>query len=392
MKSSITAPKAMTLILLLGAVSLFADVTYEGARSIAGPFMAGLGASAAVVGIVAGAGELIGFALRLVSGIISDRTQKYWLVTILGYSINLIAVPLLALADNWPLASGLLIAERMGKAIRAPARDAILSHASHKMGRGWGFGVHEALDQVGAMLGPLIVACVLFFKGVKGGYAYGFAVLAIPAALALIVLVLARTLYPRPQDLEVRVAGAQRDGFPKVFWLYVTAAGLVAVGYVDFPLIAFHFERTGEVPPVWIPVLYSIAMGVDAIAALVFGKLFDRHGLFVLVFSTSIGLYFAPLVFVGGFYPALIGMALWGLGMGAQESVMRAAVSAMAPADRRGTAFGTFNAIYGVSWFLGSVAMGFIYTWSPLAMMLFSVGLQASAVPIFWRLRHGKHS
>ena len=184
-----STPKAMRFVLLLGVVSLLADVTYEAARSISGPFLAVLGASAALVGLVAGLGELIGYGLRVVSGILSDRTGRYWTMTLLGYAVNLLAVPALALAGRWEVAAVLLIAERFGKSIRTPARDAMLSHAAADVGRGWAFGINEAMDQIGAVLGPLLMAAVLAWKN---DYRDGFAILLIPSLLALSVLVIAR--------------------------------------------------------------------------------------------------------------------------------------------------------------------------------------------------------
>ncbi|MEK7699337.1 MAG: MFS transporter, partial [Planctomycetota bacterium] len=138
---------ALRFIVLLGIVSLFADMTYEGARSINGPYLAVLGASATTVGIIAGLGELIGHSLRLVSGYITDRIGRYWAITLFGYAINMIAVPAIALAGRWEIAAILMVTERIGKAIRTPARDAMLSHATREIGRGKGFGLHEALDQ-----------------------------------------------------------------------------------------------------------------------------------------------------------------------------------------------------------------------------------------------------
>lgn len=189
-----------------------------------------------------------------------------------------------------------MIAERMGKAIRTPARDAMLSHATAEMGRGWGFGLHEALDQIGAMLGPLIVAAVLYFRG---SYQAGFAVLSIPAVLALSVLMAARFLYPTPRDLESKVGQLATEGLPCMFWFYLAAAGLVAAGYADFPLISYHFGKTSSVPEVWVPVVYSIAMGVDALAALIFGRLFDRAGISILIVAVLLSTLFAPFVFWG---------------------------------------------------------------------------------------------
>lgn len=225
----------------MGIVSLFADVTYyEGARSITGPYLAVLGASGTTVGIVAGFGEFIGYGLRLISGYISDRTGRYWTLTLLGYTINLLAVPILALAGHWEFAAFLIIIERMGKAIRTPARDAMLSHATKEIGRGWGFGLHEAMDQIGAVLGPVIVAAVLY---ANGGYREGFAVLLVPALMALGVLLFSRLLYPHPRDFEASTPRIETAGIQRVFWLYLVAAGFIAAGYADFPLIAYHFEK-----------------------------------------------------------------------------------------------------------------------------------------------------
>jgi MFS family permease len=375
---------ALKFVVLLGIVSLFADTTYEGARSITGLYLAILGASGAVVGIVAGLGELIGYSLRLVSGYISDRTGRYWTITLWGYGINLLAVPLLALVGRWEMAALLIVAERMGKGIRTPARDAMLSHATAKMGRGWGFGLHEALDQIGAMLGPLIVAGVLYLKG---GYRLGFGILLVPAILALTVLVMARLLYPHPHDFEAHSVKLESKAFPRVFWIYLAAVALIAAGYVDFPLIAYHFKRLSIVSDDWIPIFYAIAMGVDALAALLFGRLFDRIGISILIAAAFISSIFAPLVFFGGFYFALLGMALWGIGMGAQESIMRAAIAGMVSMDRRGSAYGIFNTGYGIFWFLGSALMGILYDTSIPALVVFSIISQLASVPLFLLVR-----
>lgn len=370
---------AIKFIVLMGVVSLFADMTHEGARGIIGPYLAFLGASATVVGFVAGFGELVGYAFRFVSGYFGDRTGKYWSITILGYVINMVAVPLLALAGRWETAAALIIAERMGRAIRNPVRDAMLSHATTEVGRGLGFGFHEAMDQIGAMLGPLIVAGVLYFRGT---YQTGFTVLWIPAILTIGVLVAARVMYPRPRDLESTLPELETKGLSKVFWFYLAAMALNAAGYADYPLIAYHFQKVSMVSPDWIPVFYSIAMGVDAAAALVFGRFFDIRGIPVLVVSVGISAFFAPLVFLGGFYAGLAGVALWGVGMGAQESIMRAAIAGMVPADRRGTAYGIFNSGYGIFWFVGSALMGFLYDFSAASLVAFSMLTQLTSVPL----------
>ena len=367
-------------IVLIGVVSLFSDMTHEGARGITGPFLAALGASGAIVGFVAGFGELMGYALRLVSGIIGDKTKKYWTVTFVGYFINLLAVPALALAGSWQMAAVLMILERTGRAIRNPARDVMLSHATSSIGHGKGFGVHEALDQIGAVTGPLIVSLVYLLSG---SYHKSFAILLIPALLALSILVVARLKYPKTEQLETRENGGLQV-FPKRFFLiYLAAVSLIAAGFADYPLIAFHFEKTSQVSTEMIPVMYAIAMGVDALAALLLGWLFDRHGIKVLIVSTLFSLLFAPLVFLGNFYTALAGMVCWGIGMAAQESVVRSVLATILPANKKATGFGTFNAIFGLFWFLGSFLMGWLYDTSILGLIAFSMIIQFASVPLF---------
>jgi MFS family permease len=356
-------------------------MTYEGARSITGQYLAILGANAAVVGFVAGFGEFVGYALRIVSGYLADRTGKYWTITIIGYVCNLLAVPLLALAGHWWIAATLMIIERMGKAIRVPSRDAMLSHAGQKMGMGWVFGLHEAIDQIGAMLGPLIVATVLYFKG---GYQHSFAILLIPALLALTVLNFARYLYPHPQSLEVPHDNLEAKGMNSSFWLYLIGASLIAAGYADFPLIAYHFQKEAILSPVWVPVSYAIAMGLNSLTAPLFGHLYDRKGFSILIIVSVISALFAPLVFLGDATLAFVGVALWSIGVGAHESLMRAIVANMVPVNKRGSAYGVFNTGFGIFWFLGSFLMGVLYDISIPSLVIFSVVIQLLAIPLLY--------
>lgn len=345
-------------------------MTYEGARSINGPFLATLGATGAIVGFVAGFGELIGQGLRLLFGYLSDRTKRYWAFTLLGYAVNLLSVPLLAFAGSWQLASVLIVAERLGKAIRTPARDTMLSHAASQIGRGKAFGIHEALDQIGALGGPLVVSLILYLKG---DYRSAFLWLLLPASLALTFLVIAKVLYPAPQRMEKDISIKVESGFSKRFWLYLLAIAFLAAGYVDYPLIAFHASQKGIALKTYIPLLYSLAMAVDAISALICGNLFDRWGFYVLASVTIFSSLFAPLVFLGGLTSLILGVSLWGVGMGAQESILRAAIGEMVSPERRGTAYGLFNAIYGLSWFLGSAFIGFLYDISISHVVAFSL-------------------
>ncbi|MFO1126970.1 MAG: MFS transporter [Rhodospirillales bacterium] len=377
---------ALRFIVLLGVVSFFADMTYESARSITGPYLAVLGASATIVGIVSGFGELIGYAVRLLFGYVSDRSGRYWLITVVGYAFNLFAVPALALAGRWELAVLLIIAERFGKGIRSPARDAMLSHASSRTGLGWGFGLHEAMDQGGAITGPLILGGIL---ALDYDYRDAFAILIIPAVLAMAVLLAARFLFPQPGNFDP-APPSTGGGLPRVFSIYMVAIGFIAAGYADFPLIAFHFEKSALVSTSQIPLLYAIAMATDAVAALALGRAFDRVGLWTMVSATLASAAAAPLVFLGDLPVAAFGMALWGVGMGAQESVMRAKVAAITPKDQRGTAYGMMNVIYGFAWFAGSALLGFLYdVATPLSVAVVSMLLQLVSLPILFALMRG---
>ena len=378
-ESGSTKSRALKFVLLVGAMSFFADFTYEGMRGIAGPYLALLGASATAVGVVSGLGELLGYGLRVVSGRISDRTRQFWPITIAGYIVQMVAVPSLALAGSWPMAAALIVLERVGKATRNPPRDVMLSHAAGELGYGWVFGLHEALDQLGALSGPLVIAAVL---ALNGDYQTALAWLAVPAALTLAVLAFARWAYPRPEDMEAEPPDVRTQGMPRIFWIYLAGAGLVAVGFADFPLIAFHFGRDGVVSTAMVPIYYAVAMGVSGLASLVFGRLFDLRGIGILVPLTLASLLFAPLAFLGGAWLALLGVALWGMGMGVHESIIPAAVALMVPRERRASAYGLFTAGYGIAWFAGSAAMGILYDVGFPALIAFSMVAGVASIPL----------
>jgi MFS family permease len=372
---------ALRFVLLLGIVSLFADLTYEGARSVAGPFLAVLGATALIVSVVAGIGELLGYGLRVVSGRLAERTGKYWPVTIGGYLLQMTVVPLLALATTWQQAAALIVLERIGKATRNPSRDAMLASAAERLGYGWGFGIHEALDQCGALLGPLLMALLL---ALHRSYWQAFAALVFPAVITIALVLIARAVYSSPEVLQSAAKGGVVGNASIVFWVYMTGAGLVAAGFADYSLVEFHFARTNVVSNAWIPVFYSVAMAASGGGSLLFGKLFDRFGMAVLIPVTLLGAAFAPLVFLGNFWLALIGSIAWGVGMGVQESIIPAAVANLVPRVRRPSAFGTFTGVYGVAWFAGSVLIGVLYTRAVSIAVVFCVATQLCAIPLLW--------
>ncbi|MGC8654413.1 MAG: MFS transporter [Candidatus Kryptoniota bacterium] len=375
---------ALKFIIIFGIISLFADMTYESAKSLNGEFLAILGASGAVVGLVSGLGELLGYSVRMFAGYASDRTGKYWSFAFTGYLINLFSVPAVALAGNWQVASILMILERVGRGIRTPARDTILSHATEGIKRGWAFGLHEALDQIGALVGPLLVALILFLKN---GYRAAYALLLIPAVISMLFLIYAISRYPNPKEISRKKEKIPDvKGYSRTFWIYLAAVAFVAAGFVDFPLIAFHFKKASVMPDGWIPILFSVAMAVDGLSALFAGRVFDRFGIKSLAYFVALTSLSTPLVFLGGSISGVFGMILWGINLGAQESVMRAAVADLASTEKRGTAYGIFNTGFGLAWFVGSAIMGWLYDVSIPLVVIFSVLCELISIPIFFKI------
>jgi MFS family permease len=387
--------------MVFGVVSLLADAVYEGARSITGPFLGSLGAGAVLVGVVTSAGEAAGLVLRLVSGPAAERSGRYWGWAIAGYGLTVVAVPALALPVGPAGACALVVAERVGKAARSPAKDTLLSHAGSPMGRGTAFAVHEALDQTGVFVGPLLVAGALAWSG----YGAGFGILALPGVGVLVVLVRLARRVPDPsvyEDGAGRVAaevpatnskavraGSPLAGLGRVFWRYAMFSAVTMAGFATFGLIGFHLVDAGLVSPQAVPLVYAGAMAADAVAALVTGRLFDRWGLRVRVALPVLAGAGTALAFTGSVAsalvaPALVGAGLWGAAMGVQESTMRAAVADLVPASRRPTAYGAFAAVYGLAWLVGGAGLGALYGHAHAALAPVVLGVQALAMAALW--------
>ncbi|PZS39246.1 MAG: MFS transporter [Pseudonocardiales bacterium] len=373
----------MRFVLAFGVVSCLADFVYEGARAIVGPFLANLGASALVVGFVTGVGEAAALVLRLGTGRLSDRTGRHWALSIAGYVVTVVAVPLLALAHSLWQAALLVVAERFGKAVRTPARDTMLAQASSKTGRGRAFAIHEALDQSGAVLGPLVVAGMVALSG----YRLGFGVLVIPGVAAVAMLAWLRRAVPVPAAYEDITAqppttpDSQR--FSRRFWIYTAFTAMTMLGYATWGVLAYHLQVRQIVPEPLIPVLYAVAMGVDALAALASGSIYDRIGLRGLVVLPVLAAAVAFLSFSSSVLLVFVGAIVWGAAMGVHESTMRAAVADMVPAARRGVGYGTFTAAYGLAWLGGGTILGALYDYSIPALITFTVLTQALALVLF---------
>lgn len=383
---------AMAFILLMGVVALFSDMTHEGARSILGAYLGIAGASAAVVGFVSGLGEFVGYALRLLTGVITDRTKKYWLLTILGYAIDVLAIPALALVpeNGWVFACALVIVERIGKAIKKPAKNTLVSFAASEAGAGKGFAIQEFVDQIGAFLGPVILFLVLLFK--KDGnqldaYRLCFLVLGIPALITIGLLFFAKKKFPHPEDFEKAEDEKTPFRANMGFWVYIAGICCLAFGFIDFPLITLHVARTALISMDALPLLYAGAMVVDAFAALWFGFLYDKRGMLALVVSTALSAGSAALIFgVSGLWATGLGVMLWGVGMGAQESILKSVVKSIVPKANRAAGYGVFETAFGAAWFLGSMVTGVLYDASRPLMIMVSVAMQLAAIPLFYKV------
>jgi predicted MFS family arabinose efflux permease len=377
--SRLGSSAAFNFVLTMGVVNLFGDMTYEGGGAINGQFMASLGASAAVVSMTAGLGEFLGYSLRSVSGYIADRTGRYWLVTFVGYAINLLAVPAMALAGNWQVAALLILAERIGRAIRKPTVEAMLSYTTGTHGKGWVYAVNTALDETGATLGPLIMALVLLWHG---DYRTGYALLLTSSVLSLGALAVARINFPVPSRLE-EGRTAQPGGLSRSYWLYMVAAACFAAGLISYELVAYHLATAKIVTEQWIPVLLAFSTGCGVIASLVLGKLYDKAALPTLLAAVFLSSLVSPFAFLGSFPAVLAGMVFWGIGYATQDTLFKAVVAGVLPEGERNLAFGLFYAGYGVGWLIGSIAMGLLYEQSRVALVVFAVLAQLISLPLF---------
>ena len=393
--------QAMAFIVLFGVVSLFSDMTHEGASSIRGAYLALLGASAGTIGFISGLGELVGYSMRYVFGKLTDKSKRYWPMTIAGYVLDIIAVPALALVGEhgWVAACALLVVQRMGKAIKKPAKDTIMSFAASQEGVGKSFGIQEVLDQIGAFLGPVLLYLVLLLRqdgSAFDAYARCFAFLAIPGAVTLVLLLITRSKFPNPEHFEPEPKEYVPFKMKKEFLLHIAGISLFAFGFIDYSIIIMHVSRvyahlgsalaetTELVNSGTLPLLYAGAMLVDAVAALVFGLLYDKNGVRALVWSTLLSAPFAIFIFAFNSVPMLLlGVALWGVGMGAQESILKAAVTSMVPKTSRATGYGVFECAFGAFWFLGSWLLGVLYDVSIPAMIVVSVLAQLAAIPFY---------
>lgn len=381
-KEAIERRGAWRFVVAIGVVSFFADMTYEGARSIIGPYLGSLGAGAMLVGVIGGGAEFLGYAVRWFSGRGADASGRHWLFMYLGYTLNLFVVPLLALTSSLGAAAGLVVGERLGKGVRTPPRDALLARAGTLIGHGSSFGLHEMLDQAGALLGPLIVAVLL----AAAGYHVGFAVLAIPAVAALVALVFAH----RRQHFHPVAGVRERRPMPRQFLFWLIFAALATAGLAHFVLISFHLARVAQLPLPLIPVIFAIGMASEGFASFVLGRLSDRLGpvlLAVLPLGAGAG---DVLLFLLTGWLLWLGIILWGVAMGVQATLLKAQVARIVPRDRHAEAFGLLDTVMGASWLIGSLVLGALYEIAPWGLVVGALCFEVLAL-LWLQLGRGMH-
>lgn len=378
-------------VFTFGMVSMLADIVYEGARGVLGPFLGSLGASAAQVGLITGVGEATALGVRLFTGPLADRTRRWWVLAIGGYALTVIAVPSMAFVGGLGLAATLVIAERLGKAIRTPSRDIMLAQAGTSIGRGWAFALHEAADQLGAFAGPLLVAGALY----ESGYRLGFGMLAVPGALAILLLLWLRAKVPHPELYEHEEPGPTPNGGGRLgsaFWTYAAFSGLVMLGFSTFAVVGYHLSHEHLVSVALVPVVYATAMAADALSALASGRRYDRVGIRTLVWLPVLAAIVPWLAFQNVAWVAWTGALVWGAALGLQEATLRAAVADLVPRERRGTAYGIFTAIYGGAWLGGSAATGLLYEQSRVLLSVVVTGVQLVALSVLLLVVFPRHA
>lgn len=391
--------KAIQLILLFGVISLLGDTIYEGARSVNGPYLKVLGANALVVGFIAGIGEFLGYGIRLLSGYFSDKTKSYWFFTILGYGM-LVSVPLLALTGVWQIAALLIVTERIGKALRSPAKDTILSQATHQVGTGFGFGLNEAMDQIGAIAGPLLFTFIFLGNRLTdqglGNYQEGYRLLWIPFALLMGCVFFAYFKNPHPETLETTVKKNESEKLPKIFWIYTGFSFFATMGFVNFVLMAYHIKTHHILSDAQIPLFYAIAMGIDGAAALVIGKVYDRMkekqkhewaGIGTLLMIPALSMVIPFLCFTTTPWIIILSILLWGVVMAAHETIIKSAIADITPLKKRGTGYGILNVSYGLAMLAGGTLMGFLYEHSLGTLIAGVVLLELISLPFFFAMK-----
>ncbi|MEM1983757.1 MAG: MFS transporter [Candidatus Korarchaeum sp.] len=354
MEMQVDRSKVYRVIILFGLVSFLGDIIYEGARGVIPSYLAYLGASAFLVGLVSGISEFIALTLRLIAGILTDVTRSYWKFYVLGYAL-IISIPLIGLSNMLPIVITLIVLERVAKAIRTPARDSLISFISRGVGAGKAFGIHEALDQFGAILGPLSMGVILLIT--TNDYSMAFLVTFIPYLALLASVTYAYRSYPPVTPVREADSRAGIMVYDRRFWLYNVSVLLNTVALIHVSLIILASSRTFD--PAVAAFLYTLIQGVDMFSALLAGAMFDRFGRIFLCLPFTLSILPSILALLGGGANLILASVFYGIVLGMQESIYRAAISTMVTEKQRGSAYGIFNTFYGVGSLVSATVFGY---------------------------------
>lgn len=364
---------AVRAIIIFGIISLLGDMVYESARGANSQYFELIGISAAKVGLVFGIGEFLGYFLRLISGVISDKSKKPWAFMFIGYGM-LFFVPLMGFTKNWNVLFVLILMERIGKAIRNPSKDTVLSAISeNQVGVGFAFGLQEALDQVGAFLGPLIFTAVFYFTGKNtlAEYSLGYKFLFIPFVLLMLFLYYSYRVISKGNLLgEEYGREFKSEKLKPIFWMYMAFTFFATLGFLNFSTLGYHMKSQNILTDGKITFIYSVAMIIDALTALIVGRLYDKlkeksgkkdGGILVLGAIPVVTLLLPFFGLTMSKNLIIVSMIIFGIIMGTHETIMRSAIADITPFDKRGTGYGVFNTGYGLALFLGATITGYLY-------------------------------
>jgi hypothetical protein len=391
--------KALRVIVMFGVISLFGDMVYESARSVNGAYLEILGVNAAMVGMITGLAQFVGAGLRFVMGYAADQNKSYWAFTIAGYCA-LAVVPMMALTGIWQIVAILIIMEQFAKAVRSPSRETIVSQAAKQVGTGWGFAIGEALDQLGASIGPLIFVGLFLVLGTTAAtltdYQVGYSLLWIPFIVLMVTVLAAYRMRSPPGEFEDETGpSAQTERLTKTFWLYSAFVFLTTLGFFSFVLVSYHLKAKSLLSDVWIPAIYIVAMLADGVVALAAGKLYDRRkkmsgkasgGVVVLVLIPLLAFPLPFMLFSSNLWLIVPAIVMWGAVMGMNESVLKAGVADLTSLRKRGTGFGVFYTVYGLALFGGSTLAGVLYSISIPSLVAVTVAVEAASIPVLWVL------
>lgn len=371
-KSTSKWSPALSIVIMFGIISMLGDMVHESARSVNGQYLSLVGVTAAQIGLVYGIGEFLGYALRLLAGSLLDRTGKHWLFMFIGYGLHIV-IPFMGVTQNWNFLLVFILLERIGKALRSPAKDTILSGVSeNQVGLGFAFGLQEALDQIGAFVGPLIFTAVFYILGKNGinEFQMGYQLLVIPFIILMLFLAFVYRKFTTNNLRPVPPKGVASNRLQPVFWIYSIFTFFAAFGLLNFSLIGYHLKVQGIVSDAMIPILYAGAMAVDALIAVVIGKMYDRlkvstgkktGGVSILFIIPAMTFALPLLTLSHSVVLIVIGMVLMGIVLGTHETIMRSAIADLTPFHKRGLGYGLFNTFYGLALLLGSSLMGYLY-------------------------------